>query len=166
MIMSCIPDLRSQEESTVPSYIVQSNSFTVADQGSEAESSEEEDDERSDPFSVSSSEYSYSSDSDDDVYCYDEDAISVITQQMPPLIAHPPQVLEPCHHITVLPGLPISVRHKGYWIVGDNINKHIHKRHQRLDRRTQSIHYFHAYAVENHIDVSEYSDKTTRDDRY
>ena len=97
-----IPDLRSQEESTVPSYIEQSNSFTVVDQGSETESSEEEDDECSDPFSVSSSEYSYSSDSDDDVYCYDENAISVIAQQMPlvPLIARPPQVLEPCHHIT------------------------------------------------------------------
>ena len=50
---SYIPDLRSQEESMVPSYIEQSSGFTVADQGSEAESTEEEDDECSDSFSVS-----------------------------------------------------------------------------------------------------------------
>ena len=84
--------------------------------------------------------------------------------QMPvvPLIARPPQVLEPYYHFTLLPRLPIVVKYKGYHLVGDNIDKNIQKRHLRLDRRNQSVHHFHAYTVENCIDVSEYSDKTTK----
>lgn len=62
-------------------------------------------------LSVRYSEYSYSSDSDNDTCSYDKNGISVVTLQIPlvPLIAHLAQVLEPCYHITVLPGLPISV---------------------------------------------------------
>ena len=167
---SYIPDLKTQEDSSPPLYIEQGRSFIAESNVNhnaeldEADSDSEEDKQFSDTSSaVSSSEYSYSSSSDDN---YDDDECVCISEmsELPlvPLTACPPQVLEPCHHITQLPGLPIVMKHKGYRLVGDNIDKNIQKRHLRLDRRNQSIHHFHAYAVENRIDVSEYSDKTIK----
>ena len=41
-----------------------------------------------------------------------------------------------------------------YVIVGDNTDKNVQPAFQRLDRSTQSLHYFHAYAVLNRIDIS------------
>jgi len=54
------------------------------------------------------------------------------------------------------------MKHKGYRLVGDNIVKNIQRRHLWPDRRNQPVHYFHAYAIENRIDVSEYSYNTTK----
>jgi len=45
-----------------------------------------------------------------------------------------------------------------YVIVGDNIDKNVRPAFQRLDRSTQSLHYFHSYAVLNRIDISGLSD--------
>ena len=42
----------------------------------------------------------------------------------------------------------------GYVMVGDNIDKNVQPAFQRLDRTTQSLHYFHSYAVLNRIDTS------------
>ena len=80
------------------------------------------------------------------------------THLLEPLIVHNPQVLEPSHIVKVLPGIPLQVRHKGFRLCGDNIDKSIRRHHSRSDRRNQSLHYFHAYAVENRVDVSHLSD--------
>lgn len=47
----------------------------------------------------------------------------------------------------------------GYAIIGDNIDKNVRPLYQRQDQTTQSLHYFHSYAVKNRIDISEMSDK-------
>ena len=47
----------------------------------------------------------------------------------------------------------------GFKIVGDNIDKNVRPSHQRLDRQTQSLHYFHSFAVRDRIDLSAYSDQ-------
>ena len=47
----------------------------------------------------------------------------------------------------------------GFKIVGDNIDKNICPSHQRLDHQTQSLHYFHLFAVCDRIDLSAYSDQ-------
>ena len=41
-----------------------------------------------------------------------------------------------------------------YKIVGDNIDKNVRPSFQRLDRTTQSLHYFHSYSVLDRIDHS------------
>lgn len=47
----------------------------------------------------------------------------------------------------------------GFKIVGDNIDKNIRPSYQRIDRQTQSLHYFHSFAVHDRIDLSTYSDQ-------
>jgi len=61
-----------------------------------------------------------------------------------PLIVHNPQVLEPSHIVVVLPGIPLQMRHKGFRLCGDNIDKSVRRHYLRSDRRNQSLHYFHA----------------------
>ena len=46
----------------------------------------------------------------------------------------------------------------GYKIVGDNIDKNIRRTHQRIDRTTRSLHYFHMCAVKDRVDFSHLSD--------
>lgn len=46
----------------------------------------------------------------------------------------------------------------GFKIVGDNIDKTVRPRHQTLEKRTQSLHYFHSYAVKDRIDMRDLSD--------
>lgn len=46
----------------------------------------------------------------------------------------------------------------GYKLVGDNIDKNIHPRHETLDHRTQSLHYFNCYAVKDRCDLGSFSD--------
>ena len=43
----------------------------------------------------------------------------------------------------------------GFKLVGDNIDKNVHPTYQRSDHQTQSLHYFHAYAVVDCIDLCE-----------
>ena len=47
----------------------------------------------------------------------------------------------------------------GYVIEGDNVDKNIHQSFQRVDCKTQSLHYFNAYAVLDRIDFSGLSDE-------
>ena len=42
----------------------------------------------------------------------------------------------------------------GYKVVGDNIDKNVKPRYLRINKRTQSLHYFNSYAVKDHIKVS------------
>ena len=44
-----------------------------------------------------------------------------------------------------------------YIIVGDNLDKSIKPRHMTFDHQTQSIHYFHYYAVQDRINISHLS---------
>lgn len=46
----------------------------------------------------------------------------------------------------------------GFTVVGDNIDKNFRPSYQRQDRQTKPLHYFHAYAAMNHVDVSSLSD--------
>ena len=43
----------------------------------------------------------------------------------------------------------------GFKIVGDNIDKTVRPRHVRLDRQTQSLHYFNSYAVKDRVNRSD-----------
>ena len=70
-----------------------------------------------------------------------------------------PEVLEPSILIKKCPGIPDLMKHRGYRLCGDNIDKSIHTRHMRLDRRNKSLHYFHLYAVENRVDFASLSDE-------
>lgn len=46
----------------------------------------------------------------------------------------------------------------GYCIPCDNLDQNVRPSYQRQDRTTNSLHYFHSYAVKNRIDISTYSD--------
>ena len=46
----------------------------------------------------------------------------------------------------------------GFKIVGDNIDKNVRPRHQSVDTRTQSLHYFHAFAALDHVNLSLHSE--------
>lgn len=46
----------------------------------------------------------------------------------------------------------------GFKMVGDNIDKTLHRRHQTHEKQTVSMHYFHYYAVMDRIDLSHFSD--------
>ena len=46
----------------------------------------------------------------------------------------------------------------GFKIVGDNVDKDVRPSFQRIDYKTHSLHYFHAYAVLDRIDLSNLSD--------
>ena len=46
----------------------------------------------------------------------------------------------------------------GFKIVGDNIDKTVRPRHVRLDRQTQSLHYFNSYAVKDRVNLTDRSD--------
>ena len=41
---------------------------------------------------------------------------------------------------------------KSFKLVGDNIDKNIHPRDIRTDHQGKSLHYFHTYAVQEHVD--------------
>ena len=43
-------------------------------------------------------------------------------------------------------------------IVGDNIDKNVHPRHESLDHHTRSLHYFNCYAVKDRVDLGSLSD--------
>lgn len=74
------------------------------------------------------------------------------------LTAEPPEVLEPSVSITQVKGLPMLMRHDGYRLCGDNLDKIIHRRHMRSDRGNISMHYFLPYAVKNRINFGDMSD--------
>ena len=42
----------------------------------------------------------------------------------------------------------------GFKLVGDNLDKNLNRRHQRIDRKTQSFHFFQSFAVRDRIDLS------------
>lgn len=71
----------------------------------------------------------------------DDGNISPITHTGTCAVSSPPQLLEqPIWH--------------GFKLVGDNIDKNVRRRHQTIDRSTQSLHYFNTFAVEDRIDFS------------
>ena len=57
--------------------------------------------------------------------------------------------------------------HKSYTsmkLVGDNLDKEVVPREMRSDYQKRSLHYFHAYAVKDRIDLSEVSDQKVQPD--
>ena len=47
----------------------------------------------------------------------------------------------------------------GFKIVGDNIDKNVRPRHETLERRSRSLHYFHSYAILDRVDLTGYTDE-------
>ncbi len=47
-------------------------------------------------------------------------------------------------------------------IVGDNIDKNVRPTYQRLESNTQSLHYFHSFAIRDRVDLSACSDVTPK----
>lgn len=144
---------------------MQCNDYESSDMSSSDYSSEDDNKSfqvLSSNVSSSNSDFTSSTDNDDEDDDDDEDneETSSVKPQYPigPLIVCPAQVLEPLNYIKILPGLPLQWRYKGYHLCGDNIDKSISRRHLRSNTRNQLVHYFHAYAVENRIDISQLSD--------
>lgn len=54
-------------------------------------------------------------------------------------------------------GHPPEPKLKTFKIVGDNIDKNIRPREMRVDNQTQSLHFFHSYAVRDRVDLSTFS---------
>ena len=52
------------------------------------------------------------------------------------------------------PATPIQDYVLSFKIVGDNIDKSINPRYMRSDRKSQSLHYFHSYAVKDRISLA------------
>ena len=42
----------------------------------------------------------------------------------------------------------------GFKIVGDNIDKNVKPRYMRINKGTQSLHYFNSYAIKDRVDCS------------
>lgn len=151
---SFLLDLETQSESSLPSNF--ENAASDFDEMTSDTSSSEEGSTDENESVNTSDDYTYSSDDDDtDVSDVNSNLnhLSCI-----PLIAHPPQVMEPSNSIATLPGIPLQKRHIGFRIVGDNIDKTIRRRYLRLDRKNQSLHFFHAFTVANRVDVSQLAD--------
>ena len=55
--------------------------------------------------------------------------------------------------------VPHANNWNGYKLVGDNLDKNIAPRYRRIDHQTQSMHFFHCYAVHDRIDLSDVSDE-------
>lgn len=53
---------------------------------------------------------------------------------------------------------PCSSSCPQYILIGDNIDKNINPRDMRVDNQVKSIHYFHSYAVQDRIELSDLSD--------
>ena len=92
-------------------------------------------------------EFSDSADSEDE-----------LEQDKEIMTAEAPRVFEQSVPIQTIQGLPFQLRHCGYRICGDNIDKMIRRRHLRSDRENISLHYFHSFAAENRVNFSEFSD--------
>ena len=145
-------DLESQNEPTLPLYIddnIDNPEETTSD------SSPDDTDDLVDSNSSSNCSGNCTYSSDDNFT-----DLEIFASRLPciALTARPPQVFESSNFIATLPGLPLQMRHKGFQLVGDNIDKTICRRHLRLDRKNESVHYFYVYVVENCIDVSQLSD--------
>ena len=88
----------------------------------------------------------------------DMEQCSAVQNSSPLLVAASNQVINNQTHTTQSASLNVSNNCSGYVIVGDNIDKNIRPSYQRQDRTTQSLHYFHSYAVLNRLDTSGLSD--------
>ena len=68
----------------------------------------------------------------------------------------------PLSEINAVPSTEVNKSESSTWvsfkIVGHNIDKTVRPRHQTLKKRTQSLHYFHSFAVKDRIDASNPSD--------
>ena len=75
-----------------------------------------------------------------------------------PLVVATPTVCEPSLTITRNAQDEAPQRPRGYRLRGDNIDKIMLPRYMRSDKRSQSLHYFHSYAVQKRVNVSNLSD--------
>ena len=72
----------------------------------------------------------------------------------PPAASQQTSTPPPSQHSSTVNSCPWC----GFKICGDNIDKSVHCRHMRIDKQTQSLHYFHSYAVRDRVDCSRLSD--------
>lgn len=123
------------------------------DDESDTDSSDCDFTENCDRNSDETSEYDTS---DSESFFTDEEEGSEFGELM---VACPPEVLQPSTIIEKCQGYPDLVKHRGYRLCGDNIDKNVHTRYMRIDRRNRSLHYFHFYALENRVNFTSLSDK-------
>ena len=69
---------------------------------------------------------------------------------------HPPLNSQDYHHTTCIANSP---EWNGFKLVGDNVDKNVEPRFMRMEYQTQSLHYFHMYAIKDRINLSAYSDR-------
>jgi len=55
---------------------------------------------------------------------------------------------------------PTSASMNTYKLVGNNLDKNVKPCDMRIDNQTKSLHYFHMYALRDHIDLSSYEGKS------
>ncbi len=100
--------------------------------------------------------------SDSSETCLESDSHSETTESSDEIAvlytASPPTTLEPAHHIAKIQRMTSTVVPKSFRICGDNIDKTVRPRFLRSDRKNESLHYFHSYAVQNRVNVSSLSD--------
>ena len=46
----------------------------------------------------------------------------------------------------------------GFRVIGDNLDKNVRPRFRRIDRGTQSLHFFHVYAAKDRVNLSNVTD--------
>lgn len=62
-------------------------------------------------------------------------------------------------YIAVIDASGVDLSQVGYKLIGDNIDKGVKARFMRVeDHSNRSLHYFHACAIQNRVDLSEYED--------
>ena len=73
----------------------------------------------------------------------DEDEESSSRDRWKFLKADPPKVFERSLIIERCPGIPDQMKHGGYRLCGDNIDKNVYTRHMRIDHRNKSPLFSH-----------------------
>ena len=90
--------------------------------------------------------------------CHTHNDISIAIEPPPSI---PSQLtLSPARPNQLIQFVPVNqaLHTNGYVIVGDNIDKNVRPSFQRHDHTTQSLHYFHSYAVLDRINVTDLLD--------
>ena len=101
------------------------------------------------PYSPVVSDVSVHANSDEDLNEIDDDDDKTIPPDTDNVVFEAPSTET---EFLVMPIWP------GFKLVIDNVDKNIRPTFQRIDRQTQSVHYCHTIAIQDRIDLSEYSE--------
>ena len=108
-------------------------------------------------FSHSDSEYDTDCSLDTE-YSFDAPPFSPCRTEVSDVQLNDSESLEAVEHLDEEMCTTNTHSWKGFKVVGDNIDKNIRPSFKRYDNKTDSIHYFHYYALLDRIDLSAYSE--------